>query len=141
MASKKKENQETFWQRYKFYIIGLLGAVLLVCFFGVQSIVISYQTEAGESYTAKMDFTVFDFCISCMSMTENAGDIVEKEIFILSDKEEAVRKAASALQEIAGTEEGKILIRASGVIGNSQKNTDEMITYLEGLGYKAVPME
>ena len=141
MASKKTQTNETFWQRYKFYIIGLLGALLLVSFFGVQSVVISYQTEAGESYTAKMDFTVFDLCINCMSMTENAGDIVQKELFILSDKEEAVQKAAAALQDIAGTEEGKILIRASGVIGSSQEKTEALIAHLEGLGYEAVPME
>ncbi len=141
MASKQTKGNETFWQRYKFYIIGLLGAIMLVCFFGVQSVVISYQTDAGESYSAKMDFTVFDLCINCMSMTENAGDIVEKELFILSNKEEAVQKAASALEEIAGTEEGKFLIRSSGVVGNSQENTTALIAHLEDLGYKAVPME
>lgn len=141
MAKKQAANNETFWQRYKFYIIGLLGAILLVCFFGVQSVVISYRTDAGESYSAKMDFTVFDFCINCMAMTENAGDIVEKELFIFSNKEEAVQKAAAALQEIAGTKEGEILVRVSGVIGSSNENTAEMIAHLESLGYEAIPME
>ena len=47
MASNKNEKKESFWQQYKFYIIGLLGAIMLVCFFGVQSVVITYQTKEG----------------------------------------------------------------------------------------------
>ena len=74
-------------------------------------------------------------------MTDNAGDIVEKELFVFSNKEESVEKAAKALREIAGDEDGKILIRSSGVVGNSQEKTEELIKYLEKIGFKAESME
>lgn len=141
MAAKNKEQKESFWQQYKFYIVGLLGAILLVSFFGVQSVVVSYQTESGESYSAKMDFTVFNMCINCMGMTNNAQDIVEKELFTFSMKEDCVIKAADALYEIAQKEEGAFLVRVSGVMGNNEKNTQNMIDLLESKGYQATFMQ
>lgn len=141
MAAKKAEKKESFWQQYKFYIVGLLGAILLLSFFGVQSVVVSYQTEDGESYSAKMDFTVFDMCINCMGVTDNAQDIVEKELFTFSMKEDCVIKAANALYEIAEKEEGEFLVRVSGVVGNNEKNTENMIDLLESKGYQAKSMQ
>ena len=141
MAAKKTEQKESFWQQYKFYIVGLLGAILLVSFFGVQSIVVSYQTESGESYSAKMDFTFFGMCINCMGVTDNAQEIVEKELFTFSMKKDSVVKAANALYEIAQKEEGKFLVRVSGVIGNNENNTEDMIDLLESKGYQANPMQ
>ena len=52
-----------------------------------------------------------------------------------------MEKAAKALREIAGDEDGKILIRSSGVVGNSQEKTEELIKYLEKIGFKAESME
>ena len=141
MAAKKNEKKESFWQQYKFYIVGLLGAMLLVSFFGVQSVVVSYQTKDGESYSAKMDFTVFNMCINCMGVTDNAQDIVEKDLFTFSMKEDCVLKAANALYEIAEKEEGEFLVRVNGVIGNNDKNTEQMIDLLESKGYEANPMQ
>ncbi len=141
MAAKKTEQKESFWQQYKFYIVGLLGAILLVSFFGVQSVVVSYQTETGESYSAKMDFTAFGMCINCMGVTDNAQDIVEKELFTFSMKKDCVIKAANALYEIAEKEDGEFLVRVSGVMGNNDKNTENLIDLLESKGYQAEPMQ
>ncbi len=141
MAAKKSEKKESFWQQYKFYIVGLLGAVLLVSFFGVQSVVLSYQTNDGESYSAKLEFTAFNLCINCMSLTDNAGDIVEKELFTFSQKEESIKKAANALYEIAEKEEGKFMLSVSGVMGNNDKNEESLILLLQEEGYQAEPME
>ncbi len=141
MAAKKTEQKESFWQQYKFYIVGLLGAILLVSFFGVQSVVVSYQTKDGESYSAKMDFTAFNMCINCIGVTDNALDIVEKDLFTFSMKNDCVVKAANALYEIAEKEEGEFLVRVNGVIGNNEKNTQNMIDLLESKGYEANPMQ
>jgi hypothetical protein len=135
-----KNEKETFWQRYKFYIIGLLGAVCLLCFFGVQSVSMSYRV--GEKYyTVKMEYTMFDMCLNCMAMSDNAGAIVEKEMFAFTGKKESVKRAAKALQEIAGTKEGEFVIRTGGVVGNSTDNTKELVAYLETLGYEASVMQ
>lgn len=141
MAAKKTEQKESFWQQYKFYIVGLLGAILLVSFFGVQSVVVSYQTTSGESYSAKMDFTFFGMCINCMGVTDNAQDIVEKDLFTFSMKKDSVVKAANALYEIAEKEGGEFLVRVSGVLGNNDENTDALIELLEDHGYQANLMQ
>ena len=141
MAVNKVEQKESFWQKYKFYIVGLLGAILLVSFFGVQSVVISYQTNDGESYSAKMEYTAFNLCINCMSLTDNASSIVEKELFTFSPKEESICKAANALFEIAEKEEGQFLVSVSGVMGNNDKNEEHLIHLLQDQGFQAASME
>ena len=141
MAAKNRDQKESFWQQYKFYIVGLLGAILLVSFFGVQSVVVSYQTKDGESYSAKMDFTIFNICINCMGVTDNAQDIVQEDLFTFSEKNKCVVKAADALYRIAEEEEGSFLVRVSGVMGNNDKNTEKLIDLLESEGYQAKTME
>lgn len=140
MAAKKVEKKESFWQQYKFYIVGLLGAVLLISFFGVQGVAVSYQTDGGEVYTAKMDFSAFNFCINCMSVTDNAADIIQMDMFTFSPKDSAVTKAANALYELAGKKEGEFLVSVSGVMGNNDKNAEELVALLESKGYQAKPM-
>ncbi len=142
MSAKQQEEQLTFWQKYKFYIYGLVGAILLIGSMSVQNVVISYKVEDGTQYAAKLDYSAYGMCLRCYASTKNASDIVEKEIFFGAGQEKSVERAAFALQEIAG-EDGVFQIRVGGLmgLGNNDKNTDAMVEYLKGLGYDAVAIE
>ena len=141
MSAKKQEEQLTFWQRYKFYFIGFIGAFLLIGSMSVQNIILSYKTADGTQYAAKLDYSAYGICLRCYGTTDETTDIVEKEIFFLNNKEKSVKNAASALQEIAGEEGGVFQVRVGGLLGNNEKNTAGMVDYLEGLGYNAIPIE
>ncbi len=141
MSAKKQEEQLTFWQRYRFYFIGFIGAFLLIGSMSVQNIILSYKTADGSQYAAKLDYSAYGICLRCYGTTDATTDIVEKELFFMSNKKKSVKNAASALQEIAGEEDGVFQVRVGGLIGNNTKNTAEMVEYLEGLGYKAVVIE
>lgn len=136
MANKNIEQKESFWQRYKFLIIGLLGAVIFLSFFSVQSVNLSYKV-GEEAYTVKMDYTMFNFCINCTPLTDNASEIVEKEVFVFSGKEDTIKRAAKSLVEIAENKEGQFLVDHSGVVGNDE----ELLKILKNMGYTAAPMQ
>ncbi|MBR6792860.1 MAG: hypothetical protein IKM48_00705 [Clostridia bacterium] len=141
MSGKKKEEQLNFWQKYKFYFIGFIGAFLLIGSMSVQNIILAYKTADGTQYAAKLDYSAYGICLRCYGTTDETTDIVEKELFFMNNREKSVRNAASALQEIAGEEGGLMQVRVGGLLGNNKKNTAKMVEYLEGLGYKAVAIE
>ncbi len=136
MSAKQQEEKLTFWQRYRFYFIGFIGAFLLIGSMSVQNIILSYKTADGTQYAAKLDYSAYGICLRCYGSTKNANDIVEKEIFFMNTKKKSVANAASALKEIAA-EEGTFQVRVGGVLGNNKKNTAETVAYLESLGYTA----
>ncbi|MBQ7035153.1 MAG: hypothetical protein IJN34_05400 [Clostridia bacterium] len=141
MPAKMNEQKESFWQRYKLYIIGMIGAILLVSFFNVNTIIITYETPDGTNYAAKLDYSAFDMCLNCMGTNEISSEIVEKELFFGAGKKDTVSRAASALQEIAGTDDGTVSIMIQGIVGAGKKKTAEMVAYLEDLGYTAKALE
>ncbi len=140
MSAKQQEEKLSFWQRYRFYFIGFIGAFLLIGSMSVQNVILSYEVTDGTKYAAKLDYSAYGICLRCYGSTKNANDIVEKEIFFLKTKKESVANAASALKDIA-EEDGKFQVRVGGLLGNNKKNTAEMVEYLESLGYKATPIE
>ena len=42
-SDRQKEEKGGFWQRYKFLIIGILGALLLLATLSTQNVILSYQ--------------------------------------------------------------------------------------------------
>lgn len=134
-VKKKEKKKEGFWQNYKYLIFGLVGAVLLISSMSVQNVILYYETEAAEKYAVKMDYSAFGMCIRCYSATDNAGAIVEKAIFAGSGKEKSVQKAADGLKEIAGEDSGVFYLKAGGLLGNSEKTTDQLINFLKEQGY------
>ncbi len=141
MSIKNKEQNESFWQRYKLYIIGLIGAIMLISFFNVNAVIITYETPDGTNYAAKLDYSAFDMCTNCIGTNDISSEIVEKEIFFGAGKKDTVSRAAAALQEIAGTDEGTISIMTQGIVGAGKKKTAELVTYLNDLGYNAKALE
>ncbi len=131
----QKQEKGGFWNQYKILIFGILGALLLVCTLSTQNIVVSYHPAEGEPYLVKLDYSAFGFCLRCMPGSKNASDVVEKEIFFLQGKKESVENAASALRQVAGTEEGVFKIQASGLLSPSAETTQKMIRYLNEKGY------
>ena len=141
MSIKKNVQNESFWQRYKLYIIGLIGAMMLVSFFNVNTIIITYKTPDGTNYAAKLDYSAFDMCLNCVGTNDISSEIVEKELFFGAGKKDTVARAAAALQEIAGTKDGTVSVMIRGVVGAGKKKTAEMVSYLEELGYTAQALE
>lgn len=137
MGAKNQEEKQGFWQRYKFYILGLVGAILLIGSMSVQNVLVNYKAPDGTQYAVKLDYSAYGMCLRCTAGTKNANDIVEKAIFFGAGKEKSVERTAVALQEIAATEEGTFQLRVGGLLGNNEKNTAAMVEYLESLGYKA----
>ena len=135
MSKKKEPQKEGFWQSYKYLIFGIVGAILLISSMSIQNVVLYYETEDQERYAVKMDYSAFGMCIRCYGATDNAQGIVEKAIFAGSGKEKSVKKAADGLKEIA-KEEGSFYLKAGGLLGNSEKTTDQLIAYLQGQGYE-----
>ncbi len=131
----QKQEKGGFWNQYKILILGILGALLLVCTLSTQNVIVSYQPTEGETYVVKLDYSSFGFCLRCMPGSKNSADVIEKEVFFLEDKKQSVENAASALQQVAGTEEGSFKIQASGLLSNSDKTTKELIQYLNEKGY------
>ena len=143
MSAKQKEEKLTWWQRYKFYIFGFVGAVLLIGSMSVQNIVVAYKLEDGTQYAAKLDYSAYGMCLRCNPTTKNSFDIVEKAIFFGVGKEKSVERAAAALQEVAGEDGGTFQIRVGGLLGlgSNDKNTAAMVEYVKSLGYNAVAIE
>lgn len=139
-VAKKDPSQETFWSKYKLYIFGFVGAVLLISSLGLQSITICLVNDKGEKFAAKMDYNLFGICTSCMGTTDNARDFVEKDNFFLGSKDDTVERAIKSLREIAGIEGGTIGIYAAGmVIGGG--STEDWVKELKEKGYNAVDLE
>lgn len=136
MANQMQE-KEGLWQRYKYLVFGLVGAILLMATLSVQNVVLYYETESEEKYAVKMDYSAFGMCIRCYPATDNADQIVEKAIFFGVGKKKSVLSAAEGLAEIAGKEQGTFLLRASGLLGNNDETTEELIEYLQAQGLKA----
>lgn len=137
MGAKQQEEKKSFWDRYKFYLIGFVGAVLLIGSMSVQNVVVNYQTTEGTQYAVKLDYSAFGMCLRCYSATKNTADIVEKAIFFGTGKEKSVKNAAEGLAEIAETADGTFQLRVGGLLGNNEKNTAKLVEYLETLGYNA----
>jgi hypothetical protein len=135
--AKQQEEKQSFWQRYKFYIIGLVGAIVLLGSMSVQNVVVNYQTANGTQYAVKLDYSPFGMCLRCYAGTQNSNDIVEKAIFFGVSKEKSVERAAAGLQEIAGETEGTVQLRVGGLVGNNEKNTAALVEHLKSLGYNA----
>lgn len=139
MGAREQEQKQSFWGRYKFYIIGLVGALLLIGSMSVQNIIMIYKTSDGEQFAVKLDYSAYGICLRCFGTTDNAGNIVEKAMFFGVDREESVKRAADGLSEIAG-EEGTIQIRVGGVlgmVGGNEKLEQKLIMQLEQHGYQA----
>ena len=141
MADRRSEEKKGFWQRYKFYILGCLGAFLLIASMSVQNVVVYYKTADGTYYAVKLDYSAFGLCLRCNPMTSNANDVVEKAVFFCTGRETSVMNAAAALQEIAGTEEGEMQLYVGGLLGNNAKTRDKLIETLNGAGYDAKALE
>ncbi len=143
MSAKHQEENLSWWQRYKFYVFGIVGAILLIGSMSVQNVVVAYKTSDGTQYAAKLDYSAYGMCLRCNPTTKNAFDIVEKEIFFGVGKEKSVERAVKALEAVAGEEGGTYQIRVGGLlgIGQNDKNTDVMVEHLKGLGYDAVAIE
>ncbi|MBQ8894457.1 MAG: hypothetical protein IJ043_08645 [Clostridia bacterium] len=137
MGAKQQEEKQGFWQRYKFYFVGIIGAILLIASMSVQNVLINYKLEDGTQYAVKLDYSAFGLCLRVYPGTKNANDIVEKAAFFCTGKEKSVKNAALGLQEIAGTEEGTMQLMVGGVLGNNSKNAEELVEYLQGLGFEA----
>ncbi len=140
MNINHQDEKQGFWQRYKFYIIGLLGAIVLISSMSVQNVIVYYQTDAGDQYAVKLDYSAFDLCLRCTATTKNAGDIVEKALFFGAGKEASVERAAAGLAEIAATNEGTFQIRAGGLLGDNEEKTADLVEYLKTQGYSAKPI-
>lgn len=139
--AKQQEEKESLWQRYKFYIIGLVGAIVLLGSMSVQNVVVNYQIEDGTQYAVKLDYSPFGMCLRCYAGTQNSNDIVEKSIFFGVGKEKSLERAAAGLQEIADTTDGTFQLRVGGLVGNNKNNTAKLVEHLKTLGYKAVAIE
>ena len=131
---KEQQEKAGFWSRYKYLIIGVVGALLLMSSLRVQSIVVYYETDEGEKYAVTMDYSAFGSCIRCYP-TENADKIVEKAIFFGAGKQESVLRAAEGLFEIAEKKEGSFQVQANGFLGDTEAVTDEMVKMLAEKGY------
>ncbi len=138
---KKDSNQESFWSKYKLYIVGCLGAILLISILGLQNITVCFVTESGEKYAAKMDYNFFGICTSCIATTDNAQDIVEKAIFFMRGKDATVEEAIKGLQEIAGSDQGTVGILAGGVMVDDDAETEKWVTALKEEGHRAVSLK
>ncbi len=132
----QEQQKNGFWSQYKILILGILGAILLVATLSTQNVIVSYQPTNGDVYVVKLDYSTFGFCLRCMPGSKNSNDVVEKEVFFLQGKKESVENAASALQQIAGTQDGTFKIQASGLLSPSAKTTEELIQYLNKRGYE-----
>ncbi|MBQ4052183.1 MAG: hypothetical protein IJD09_00840 [Clostridia bacterium] len=141
MKETKRAGSAGFWERNRMLLIGLVGVVLLISFFNVKNVILSYETPEGEKYAIRMDYTVFDMCMRCVAGSTNAGRIVEMDYFIGSGKEESVEKAIKGLWEIAGTEEGVIRLEAHTIALQNEKETAELVDYLVSKGYNATAIE
>lgn len=139
MANQNREN-ESVWQRYKYLVFGLVGAILLMATLSVQNVVLYYETEAEEKYAVKMDYSAFGMCIRCYPATDNAGRIVEKAIFFGAGKKKSVLGAAEGLKELANAE-GSFKLQAGGLLGNSDQATDELVEFLNQKGYNVVRVQ
>ena len=139
MANRIQEKEST-WQRYKYLVFGLLGAILLIASLSVQNVVLYYETETAEKYAVKMDYSALGMCIRCYPATDNANRIVEKAIFFGAGKKKTVLSAAEGLKELAN-EEGSFKLQAGGLLGNSDQTTDELIEFLNEKGYNVVRVQ
>ena len=137
----QKQEKGGFWNQYKILILGILGALLLMSTLSTQNVIVSYHPAEGETYLVKLDYSTFGFCLRCMPGSKNAADVVEKEIFFLQRKKESVENAASALQQVAGTEEGTFKLQASGLLSPSAETTKELIQYLNEKGYQTTAIK
>ncbi|MBQ7090893.1 MAG: hypothetical protein IJN82_07215 [Clostridia bacterium] len=140
-AIKNEQQAEGFWSKYKLYIIGFVGAILLICTLSIQSVSLCFVTEKGEKYAVKLDYNVFGICQRCNATTDNAHDIVEKDTFFMGGMESTVEKAIKGLQEIAETENGTVAIFASGILIDDDEATADWLESLKDKGYTAVTME
>ena len=145
MAKNKKaeinNQKESFWSKYKLYIIGFIGAVLLICTLSIQSVSLCLVTESGDRYAVKLDYNLFGICQRCAATTNNAQDIVEKSNFFLGGMDSTVEDAIKGLREIAETEKGTVAVFASGLIIDDDDATEEWVAELKKKGYEAVSME
>ncbi len=138
---KNDAQNEGFWSKYKLYIIGFVGAILLISTLSIQSISLCLVTESGDRYAVKLDYNLFGICQRCSATTNNAHDIVEKSNFFLGGMDSTVEDAIKGLQEIAETKKGTVAVFASGLIVDDDEATEEWIATLKEKGYTAVSME
>ena len=138
---KKDSQQESFWGKYKLYIIGFVGAILLICTLSIQSVSLCFVTESGERYAVKLDYNFFGICQRCSATTNNAQDIVEKANFFMGGMDGTVEEAVKGLQEIATTPKGTVAVLASGILIDDEEATGEWVVKLEEKGYNAISME
>ena len=139
MANQNQE-KESPWQRYKYLVFGLVGAILLMATLSVQNGVLYYETEAEEKYAVKMDYSAFGMCIRCYPATDNAERIVEKAIFFGAGKKKSVLSAAEGLKALAN-EKGSFKLQAGGLLGNSDQVTDELVEFLNQKGHNVVRVQ
>lgn len=137
MGKVQEQEKRGFWARYKFYIIGVIGAVLLIGSMSVQNVALNYVTPDGKQYAVKLDYSAYGLCLRCNVGTKNVNDIVEKEMFFCVPKNQSIKNAARGIQEIAQNTEGTFQIYVGGVLGNNSKTAQKIVDLLQSSGYKA----
>ena len=136
----KEQEKRGFWSRYKFLILGVLGAVLLIGSLSVQNVILSY--EVGDTqYAVKLDYSAFNMCLRCYPANQNSSSITEKAVFFAQGREKTVLSAAAALQEIAGRGDGVFYLHASGITGKDQNVTEALIASLNAAGFQCADVE
>ncbi|MBQ8599792.1 MAG: hypothetical protein IJ407_00210 [Clostridia bacterium] len=141
MKNNKSGGFVGFWEQNKMIIIGLIGVVLLISFFNVQNVLLHYETEDGEQYVVRLDYTVFGMCMRCASGSTNASNIVVMDSFTFKGRTDTVGRAANALVELSGTEEGTFQLQVNGAVLNNEQVESNLVAHLQALGYRAEIIE
>ncbi len=141
MKEKKSAGLQGFLKENKMLLLCMVGLILLISFFNVQNVILSYEAEDGEQYVIRMDYTVFDFCMRCAPGSKNTGNIVTMESFTFNSKKASIVKAVEAMQELSGSENGTVRLQVNGLLPNNDQSTAELVEYLNSLGYHAAAVE
>ena len=121
-----------FFERKKYLLFGLLGALLITMTLKTQVVILTY----GEEYSMRMEYTLYGYCIRASAGLKATEPAVQNEVYIGNSVESSVMKAVRQMEHSNG-EKDTVGIMVTGYPRNTEKLEAQLIQIIEESGRTA----
>lgn len=121
-----------FFESKRYFIYGILGALLISMTFKSQIIILSYT----DNYSLRMEYTVYGYCIRASAALKATEPAVYNEMYFFNSLEDSILKASKQLQKLGG-EGDTVKVMSTGFPRDNEKLEQKIISFLQENGINA----
>lgn len=125
-----------FFERKKYLLFGLLGALLITMTLKTQVVILTYSDE----YSMRMEYTLYGYCIRASVGLEATEPAVQNEVYIGNSIESSVMKAIRQMELLNG-EKDTVGVMVTGYPRNTEKLEAQLIKIIEESGRTAQALD